>query len=669
MPPYDDWNVMENEEDEELQDMSFSEGKRDVILFCIDCSESMHELRDDPVYENVKTSHLLTALDAAMQIQKKKVIVGPNDSVGILLFNTTRPNEVKGYASEIKKNCFVYQQIAPISAPTIHELIRLIDGTYVPPDNIQLLIVFVSEEAREDSDLLRNTFPPNEERRCPWATCSRVVTGSCEMGSVDFAPKTASKRVFLITDDDNPHPNSRQLITSSKTTLIDLTQAGVQVEPFFISTPAKPFDPTKFYSSVLPSNAFGEDEDEEDEDTLPASISITRIDDLLSQMRFHEVPKRALFSIPFELGKGFIIGVKGYGLITEQRKGSYKYFIDLGDRMEVANSRTVYLDEDHQVEVDPSKFLFGGTLGTGPEEAADEDEEISLSMTRTVKRGQRPFYTADEIRSFRTLDLEPGLKLLGFKEKKELKFEDNVKHSLFIYPDELKHSGSKRTFSALLQKMLEKDKIGLVLAIVRRNATPAFCALVPQAETVEEGGWSEPAGFHLIFLPFVDDIRKGPITESFKAPEAAVDAAKAWIEKLCLKNGAYSPDSYPNPALAYHNAQLQASAFREEFDADGFEDLTRPRYDVVHKRAGALLTEWKKVLASDENYNTVIATTGTKRKSDVSVDEADLRSKYAEGTLAKLRVDQLKEVLKSKGLPTSGKKAELMERVGEWLNR
>ena len=44
---------------------------------------------------------------------------------------------------------------------------------------------------------------------------------------------------------------------------------------------------------------------------LPTSISITRIDDLLSQMRFHEVPKRALFSIPFELGKGFVIAVKG----------------------------------------------------------------------------------------------------------------------------------------------------------------------------------------------------------------------------------------------------------------------------------------------------------------------------------------------------------------------
>ena len=64
--------------------------KRDVILFCIDCSESMLKLYDDPKYEDVQTSHLYTALEAAMQIQKKKIIVGPNDSVGILLFNTVR---------------------------------------------------------------------------------------------------------------------------------------------------------------------------------------------------------------------------------------------------------------------------------------------------------------------------------------------------------------------------------------------------------------------------------------------------------------------------------------------------------------------------------------------------------------------------------------------------
>jgi hypothetical protein len=45
-------------------------------------------------------------------------------------------------------------------------------------------------------------------------------------------------------------------------------------------------------------------------------------------------------------------------------------------------------------------------------------------------------FTANQIRSFRTLDLEPGIKLLGFKDRSELQFEDNIKHAYFLYPDE-----------------------------------------------------------------------------------------------------------------------------------------------------------------------------------------------------------------------------------------
>ena len=50
----------------------------------------MLALREDPNYENTKTSHLLSALNAAVQIQKRKVVVGPYDSVGIMLYNTVR---------------------------------------------------------------------------------------------------------------------------------------------------------------------------------------------------------------------------------------------------------------------------------------------------------------------------------------------------------------------------------------------------------------------------------------------------------------------------------------------------------------------------------------------------------------------------------------------------
>lgn len=40
-----------------------------------------------------------------------------------------------------------------------------------------------------------------------------------------------------------------------------------------------------------------------------------------------------------------------YGLVTEQKKGSYQYFVDLGDRMEVAKSKTVYVDQVGQFYV------------------------------------------------------------------------------------------------------------------------------------------------------------------------------------------------------------------------------------------------------------------------------------------------------------------------------
>ncbi|KJA25055.1 hypothetical protein HYPSUDRAFT_37999 [Hypholoma sublateritium FD-334 SS-4] len=654
MAPYDDWNKIDDEDDDELQDLSIFESKRDVILFCIDCSESMLKLYDDPKYEeSVQTCHLYYALDAAMQLQKKKIIVGPNDAVGIILFNTTRQpdSSTKTQGSEIKRGTYLYQPIGPLCASTTRELVQLLDASF------------------EDQGELRKEFPPLTGKSVPMGD----VFTSCNWVLRDGAPKTATKRVFLITDEDNPHAGAgyRQLTTSARTTLIDLTQAGVTVEPFFINTEEKPFDITKFYSSVLVSDDLEDDNEQDDGSILPESISISRIEDLLSQMRIREVPKRSLFSIPFHLANGFTIGIKGYGLITEQKKGSYKYFVDLGDRMEVATVRTTYVDEDRQAEVDKTKIVYGADLGTSA--TADDDgnvEESSQNFSaRGVKAGHRPFYTAEEIRSFRTLGLEPGIKLLGFKDLSELEFEDNIKHSHFIYPDEMSYSGSKRTFSALLKSMIKKKKIGLALVLTRRNATPMFCALLPQEETHDDSGWNDPAGIHLIPLPFADDMRAAPVDMAFKATDEDINAiACEWIGKLAIKNGSYPPDTYPNPALALHNEQLQASAFREEYDRSTFKDLTEPPVEAIHKRAGQLMKEWKRLLANDPSASIVIATTGSKRKADVSVDEAEIKSKHINGTLAKLRVDQLKEFLKSKGQSTLGKKDELLERVSGWLS-
>ncbi|KAK0472013.1 SPOC like C-terminal domain-containing protein [Armillaria novae-zelandiae] len=644
MAPYDDWNKVEDDEDEELQDTSYFESKKDVILFCIDCSPSMQALYEDPKYEDALTCRLYAALESIMRVQKKKVIMGPNDSVGILLFNTTRKNEKNGnQGSEIKNNTFLYQPIAPLSAPTIQELVHLLDAS------------------RDDPDELNKEFPPLSDKRVPMGD----VFTSCNWVLRDGAPKSATKRVFLITDEDDPHsgPGSKQLITSAQTTLIDLIQAGVTVEPFFLSTAEKPFNLSKFYSSVLLASNLTDD-DEANHTILPEKVFTTSVDELLVQMCFYEAPKRTQFSIPFQLADGFTIGVKGYGLVTEQKKGAYKYFVDLGDRMEVADVRTSYIDEDRQAEVDKNNILYGTSGGI----AGDDDDNEGDPGVRVVQSGQRPFYTPEEVRSFRTLGLEPSIKLLGFKDQGELLFEDNIKHSLFIHPDETSYSGSRRTYSALLKSMIKKKKVAIVLALTRRNASPLFCALLPQEEGVDESGWIEPAGFHLIPLPFADDIREASVQEGFRANEALKNAARAWINKLPMKR--YPTDSYPNPALEYHNAQLQASAFHEQYDPESFHDATEPQIDYMHERVGDLITQWKQALVQDESANVVAIpnAAGIKRKADTSVDEAEIRSKHTSGSLAKLRVDQLKDFCKSKSLPVSGKKADLVDRVTEWLN-
>ncbi|KAI0077815.1 ku70-like protein [Panus rudis PR-1116 ss-1] len=658
MAPYDDWNIVDNsDDDDELQDESFFESKKDVILFAIDCSESMLKLYDHPEYEDLKTCHVFTALEAAVQIQKKKVIVGPNDSVGIMLFNTTLRNDPNGQGAELKNYTYCYQPIGTVNAETIKKLIHLLD------------------EARENPDALRENFPPVTDTRVPMGD----VFTSCNWIMRDGAPKTASKRVFLITDEDDPHADfgkdSERLLTSARTNVMDLTQAGILVEPFFISTEDKPFDQTKFYSSVLLSSGLGDDET--DPNLLPDTISITRIEELLAQMRFHEVPKRALFSVTFELFEKVHIGVKGYGLITEQKRGAYKYFADLGERMDVAASRTIYVDEAGDDEVDRRKIVYGVPLGetaggTQDEDESDGEERITDVITRRVPARCKVFYTAEEIKKFRTFGLEPGIKLLGFKKlKSSLAFEDNVKHSIFIHPDEMRYSGSNRTFNALLKSMVKRKRMGIVRTLLRRNSAPIFCALLPQVEKNEEDGWSEPAGFHLIPLPFADDIRAAPFGSALRAADETKDVAVEFVEKLTIKKGgSYDPDNFPNPALAYHNAQLEAAAFRDDFDPTAFKDETLPKYNAITKRVGPLLNEWRQALANDPASNIVdLPSDGKKkRKAEESTDTVHVKSLYASGDLSKLKVDQLKDFCRANALPVSGKKADLIDRIGEYLD-
>lgn len=68
--------------------------------------------------------------------------------------------------------------------------------------------------------------------------------------------------------------------------------------------------------------------------------------------------------------------------------------------------------------------------------------------------------------------------------------------------------GSTTLFRALLEKCLEKEKFILCEIICRVNTPPKLVALYPQQEQIEDKIQIIPPGFHVLYLPFADDLRQ-----------------------------------------------------------------------------------------------------------------------------------------------------------------
>lgn len=55
-----------------------------------------------------------------------------------------------------------------------------------------------------------------------------------------------------------------------------------------------------------------------------------------------------------------------------------------------------------------------------------------------------------------------------------------------------------------------------------------------------------PPGFHVIIMPYADDMRALPVSELQEADDEQIDAAKAFVERLSIK-GRFDPLAYENP--------------------------------------------------------------------------------------------------------------------------
>lgn len=512
--------------------------------------------------KDISVSAVRTALQCAYNVLQSRIISNPNDMMGILLFGTEKTKFRSEGGSGGYQHCYLLLDLDVPDAEGIRGLKKLI----------------------EDPDEFKKVLAPAKEQ----VSMANVLFAANQI----FTTKAAnfqSRRLFIVTDEDDPHGADKALKNSSITRARDLYDLGVRIDPFFISGPGKRggFDASKFYDDII-YRAPG-DEDDDQFITSTTTSGAMRLKEMVSSILSKTTAKRALFTTKLEVGPGLNIGVKGYLLYKRQEKARSHYVYTSAEKAQIVQGVTTKIAADTAKVVEKTEIRKAYKFG-----------------------GEQVVFTPEEMKVMRNFG-EPSIRILGFKASSALQFDNNVKPTNFIYPDETTFIGSTRTFAALHKKLVDSDRISICWCITRRSASPQVCAMLPSIEVIEDGVQVHPPGFFLVSLPFADDVRQNPELPLVKAPTSLIDKMRAVVKQLHMPKG-YTPEKYSNPALQWHYRILQAIALDEDLP-DKVVDTTLPKYKLIDKHSGSQVREWFEEL---EHVSTSLgvaapAKAGTKR--------------------------------------------------------
>ena len=418
--------------------------EKDSILFVIDCSSSMMSL------SNNGEVPFICSIKCASSTMQNKIISSGNDHIGVLLYNTKE-----------FKNSSRFENIYTLHNLDIPDVSRITELEELSQNPSKLLESIGSSE-QECS--LGNVF---------WA-CSNLFSSSAQKGGY--------KRIFLFTNQDDPHADNLALRNGAIARAKDLLDLGIQIELFNINRLDRRFDMSLFYINILGSI--------DDEEISRYPDSTDKFEELLARIRRKESKKRALLRLSLTVGAGMDVGCRIYSLFNEAKKGGYVY-LDAKTNLEV-KSVTEWICQDTGSVLSSTDMEFYYPFG-----------------------GEKAIFTKEEISKMKYFG-PPGLLLLGFKPQSRLKVYHNIRHSYFLVPDDYGIKGSSNFMSAMLKKLDEMGKMAICRFIPRQNSAPRLVALIPQMEKCDENGVQlKPPGFNVIFLPFNDDLRN-PHIESIE---------------------------------------------------------------------------------------------------------------------------------------------------------
>jgi ATP-dependent DNA helicase 2 subunit 1 len=338
-----------------------------------------------------------------------------------------------------------------------------------------------------------------------------------------------------------------------------LVDANVDIDLFPMSKPESQraaFDVKIFFADILSLD------EEEISDMTDLDNSHLKVLELSKWIRQKEFKKRTLGKCTFSLSPNMNIGFSFFNLVKSVTKPSAKF-------VNAANNKQLETTTKHICKA------------TGTELYEDQ-----IGCHYDLKGEQKVNITWDDVKKIKQFDL-PGMKLMGFKKKESLKCYHNIRPSYFIYPDEKRVKGSGQVSDSLIKSLIKKDKIAMIRFVPREGANVRFAALIPQAEKVdEEDGYVTPPGFHVLILPFAEDVREveeDPLVKKILR-KTDVNETELKTAKLFIKNMSIDFDSnnFENPSIQKFYAGLQAFALNEN-EPEPVEDTLEPDYEGMAK--------------------------------------------------------------------------------------
>eukprot|EP01117_Protostelium_nocturnum_P007205 TRINITY_DN2579_c0_g2_i1.p1 TRINITY_DN2579_c0_g2~~TRINITY_DN2579_c0_g2_i1.p1 ORF type:complete len:759 (-),score=325.99 TRINITY_DN2579_c0_g2_i1:69-2345(-) len=458
--------------------------------------------------------------------------------------------------------------------------------------------------------------------------------------------KVGHRRIFLFTNEDDPVGDDASARERSIQRAKDLSDLGIDIELFSMNKQNKEFDPTKFYQSII---TFDEDED-------GAAINFdasSKFEELRARVRRKEFKKRSLARIPFHLGPDIEIAVRLYALVHNTKKGSFVWMDSKSNQMLTTTTKWVCEDT--------------GTLLL--------DTQIKSGLNYG---GEKVLFSKEDLSQIKVVG-KVGVYLMGFKPKDSLKDFHQLRPSNFLYPDEPVVKGSTVTFAALLERMRQRNVIAICRFMPRITSSPKFVALVPQEETFDEDGiQTSPAGFHVIYLPYADDLREINVGPQKKASVDQINAAKKMVKSLRIK---FDSRNFENPALQKHYAALQAIALDRE-EVEEVVDYVTPDEEGMAKFSHVIQAFKESVYPEDY---VVPEKKTTKRKAELGPDGEPLPKKervpVADVNLDEVEdhktfwkpynIPELKELMKLIGIscPSKYKKDDMLDSINRYFLR